>query len=669
MITWLSGDRSSRWKVYLLLLGFLVVAAYFANRPAPPVVAGPDMFTPDPTLELVEFPAPREIPGDRGDIRVARGPLRVAMSRQDQSSPFRFEEIASQAGVDFVHVSGLTEEKHFPAANGSGVALFDYDGDGWLDLYLVSGTFLPIGKSKAGRNRLYKNLDGTHFRDVTESSGLGFHGFGHGVVVGDIDNDGDPDVFLCNYGSNRLYRNNGNGSFTDISAKAGIDRPNWSSGGAFLDFDNDGDLDLYVTNYGVWKYPDDMHACGDPGRGARLFCSPAELPTTRHFLYRNNGDGTFTDVYDRVIGPANPSEPGARARADGRGFGVVAADLNADGTIDLFVANDMSPNFVFLNKGDGTFEDATEISGAGYDIKGHTQSGMSADAEDIDGDGLPELTISNWESKYNTLYRNLGDGLFIDATTELGLATDSMPWVSWGLGLVDLDNDGWPDEFVANGHVDDNARLLGRMSDEAQPPLLFANLEGKRFRLATRDAGPYFQSLHVGRGAAFGDIDNDGDIDIVVSHRGGPPAILRNDTPTANRWIRLVLVGTRSNRDAIGTRVEVNVSGRTIHRQRKGGGGVESAHDPRLLIGVGSADEVDRLTIRWPAGATTIREHLRTNQSYRIVEPRCGSPDARRDRPPGGRQKCRGVKEGIARARADLPSSGAAVPASAAGSP
>jgi len=622
MAAWLIRGGSRRARVYVLVLGVLGVAAYFANRPAPPVVAAPDTFVPDPTLELITFPAPtRPIPGDRGDIRVARGPMQVLMSRQNQASPFRFEDITALAGIDFVHVSGQTEEKPFPAQNGSGVALFDYDGDGRLDLYFVSSTFIPVGTSSAGRNRLYKNIDGTHFRDVTDSSGLGFHGFGHGVVVGDIDNDGDPDVFLCNYGPNRLYRNNGDGTFLDISKKAGIDRPGWSSGGAFLDFDNDGDLDLYVANYGEWKYPDDNRYCGDPNRGARLSCSPAVIRTTRHFFYRNNGDGTFTDVYDRVIRPADPAAPGARPRSDGRGFGVVAADLNGDGKIDLFVANDMSPNFVFLNKGDGTFEDATETSGAGYDGTGHTQSGMGADAEDIDGDGLPELTISNFEM-YNTLYRNLGDGQFVDMTATLGLATDTKLWVNWGLALVDLDNDGWPDEFVATGNVDDNARLLSKLSDEEQPPLLFANLAGKRFRLATRDAGAYFQSRHVGRGAAFGDIDNDGDIDIVVNHRGGPPAILRNDTPTPNRWIRLELQGTRSNRDAIGARVEVEVSGRTIYRQRKGGVSMESANDPRLLIGVGPAAEVDRLTVRWPSGAITTREHLKTGQTYRIIEGR-----------------------------------------------
>jgi enediyne biosynthesis protein E4 len=623
MAAWLLHDRRSRSKVLFSVLCLMTVAAYFANKPeAPAPAAPPDVFVTDPTIEFVTLPAPtRPIPGDRGDIRVARGPVQVRMSRQDQTSPFRFEEITTLTGVDFVHVSGMTPEKHFPAANGSGAALFDYDGDGRLDLYLVSSTFLPVGKSDAGRNRLYKNLDGTHFHDVTESSGLGFHGFGHGVVVGDIDNDGDRDVFLCNYGPNRLYRNNGDGTFADISSKAGIDRPSWSSGGAFLDYDNDGDLDLYVANYGRWSVADDYY-CGDRGRGARIFCSPAELPTTPHFFYRNNGDGTFTDVYDRAIRPADPSAPGAKARTDGRGFGVVAADLNGDGKVDLFVANDMSPNFVFLNRGDGTFDDATEISGAGYDIKGGLQSGMGADAEDIDGDGRPELTISNFDNMYNTLYRNLGEGRFVDSTTSLGLAFDTLPWVGWGIGLVDLDNDGWPDEFVANGHVDDNTRLTGRPIDEEEPPLLFANLAGKRFRLATRDAGAYFQSRHVGRGAAFGDIDNDGDIDIVVNHRGGPPAILRNDTQNANHWIRFELTGTRSNRDAIGTRVEVEVSGRTIYRQCKGGVSIQSANDPRLLIGIGEAKEVDRLTIRWPSGAITTREHLKAGQSYRIIEPR-----------------------------------------------
>jgi hypothetical protein len=571
----------------------------------------------------VTFPAPtRPIPGDIGDIRVAHAPMRVMMTRETEPSPFRFAEISREAGIDFVHVSGMTEEKLAPTANGSGVALFDYDNDGLLDIYFASATFIPVGSSAAGRNRLYKNLGGNRFRDVTDASGLGFHGFCHGIVVGDIDNDGDQDVFLCNYGPNRLYRNNGNGTFTDISHAAGIDRPSWSSSGAFLDIDDDGDLDLYVSNYADWKYPDDDHPCGDQTRQARLYCPPSELRTVKHFLYRNNGDGTFTDVYDKVIRSTDPKTGETRGRSDGRGFGVVTADLNGDGKIDIFVANDVSPNFLFLNRGDGTFEDATDTSGAGYDGGGDVQSGMGADAEDLDGDGQPELLNTNFEGKPSTLYRNIGGGRFLDDSKAFGVTTDTHHWLGWGAGLVDLDNDGWPDYFVANGHIDNNVRLLGRCVDYEEPPLLFSNLQGGGFHLANRDAGPYFASQHVARGAAFGDIDNDGDIDIVVNHKDGPPALLRNDSQNANRWIRLELQGTRSNRDAIGTRVEVVAGGRTIFRQRKGGTSLESAHDPRLLIGVGTADEVTRLTLRWPSGAVTTREHVKTNQAYRIIEPR-----------------------------------------------
>jgi hypothetical protein len=315
--------------------------------------------------------------------------------------------------------------------------------------------------------------------------------------------------------------------------------------------------------------------------------------------------------------------------------GVLTADLNGDGKTDIYVANDMNPNFLYLNKGDGTFEDVTAISGAAYDARGHAQSGMGVDADDVDGDGLPELFVTNFQNEYNTLYTNLGQGTFIDATAYLGLAVDSLPWVGWGCALGDFDNDGWPDCFVANGHVDDNRRALGQPVDYAEPPLLHRNVpldapraggrsSGRAFRLATRDVGPYFATPHVARGAAFGDLDDDGDIDIVVSHMDAGPAILRNDTPGENRWIRLKLVGTRSNRDAIGARVTAELAGTTIHRLRKGSYSIESANDPRLLIGLGRAQEVVRLTVRWPSGAVTVREHLATNATHEIVE---GSTD------------------------------------------
>jgi hypothetical protein len=556
-----------------------------------------------------------------GDRLANVGAEPAALSRQDETSPFRFTEIARDAGIDFVHFSGMTPEKHFPTANGSGVAMFDYDGDGLLDLYFATATLLPLGTAEKGPNRLYKNLGGGQFQDVTESSGLGFRGFCHGVVVGDVDNDGDPDVFLCNYGPNRLYVNNGDGTFTDVSSRAGLDRPGWSSGGAFLDYDNDGDLDLYVANYGEWTYPDDDVFCGEVNRKIRLYCSPRNIRTVKHFFYRNNGDGTFTDVYDQVIITIDPETSRPKPRSDGHGFGVVAADLDGDGRIDLYVANDMNPNFVFLNNGDGTFRDVTDSSGAAYDERGQAQSGMGVDAEDVDGDGRPELFVTNFANEYNTLYQNLGDGMFMDVTPFSGMAADTRPWVGWGTALADFDNDGWPDNFVTNGHVDDNRKLLGEPTEYAEPALLFLNLRGKRFRLATRGVGPYFDGAHVGRGSAFGDIDNDGDIDIVVNHKDGPPALLRNDTRNDNHWVRLELRGTRSNRDAVGARVELVAGGRTIYRQRKGGVSMLSANDPRLTVGVGAARTVDALTVRWPSGAVSKLTGLDVDRAYTIVEP------------------------------------------------
>ena len=482
-------------------------------------------------------------------------PSSVVLTKQTESSPFRFAEIAREAGVDFVHFSGMNDEKHFPTANGSGVALFDYNNDGLLDLYFATATLLPLGTAEKGPNRLYKNLGNNRFQDVTEASGLGFRGYCHGIISGDIDNDGDQDVFLCNYGSNKLYLNNGDGTFKDISKEAGIDAPNWSSSGAMLDYDNDGFLDIYVTNYGRWNYPEDHNRVGDAQKKVWLYSSPRAIKTVKHFFYHNNRNRTFTNVLDKVItvehdveDPVTKTKKKERRpepRADGHGFGVVTADLNNDGLIDIFVANDMNPNFLFLNRGDGTLEDVSEISGAAYNINGMAQSGMGVDAEDVNGDGLPELFVTNFANEYSTLYQNFGNGIFYDNTPFFGLASDSMPWVKWGCALADFDNDGWPDCFIVNGHVDNNRRDLGQPVDYEEIPLLFRNFGGKRFRLSTRDVGPYFDTKHVGRGAAFGDIDNDGDIDIVVNHKDGAPALLRNDTKTGNHWIRFALEGNQ----------------------------------------------------------------------------------------------------------------------------
>ncbi len=527
--------------------------------------------------------------------------------------PFRFVDILAGSGVDFVHVSGTAPEKLFPTANGSGVAVFDYDGDGKVDLYFATGNSLPLAASPAASNRLYKNLGGGKFRDDTALAGLGFRGYCHGITVGDIDNDGDSDLFLSNYGGDALYINQGNGTFREVGQSAGIWRAGtWSSSAAFLDFDRDGDLDLYVSRYGDWQYPRDDRFCGDSARKIRRYCPPAALTSVKHTLFRNNGDLTFTDVTDQA----------GLGRSDGHGFAAVAADLNGDGKTDIYVANDRDPHFLFLNKGDGTFRDISEESGAAYDVAGRTQAGMGVDAEDVDGDGQPDLFVTNFANEYNTLYRNLGRNTFLDATANFGLAVDSLPWIGWGCILADLDNDGWPDCVVANADIDDNAESGGKPVSDLQPPLLHRNEGGRRFRLANQGAGAYFEGRHRGHGLAIGDLDDDGDLDLVISHKDGPPAILRNDTPAAgNHWIRFSLVGTRSSRDGVGARIEVHAGGRVITRLKKSGQSLMSSHDPRILVGLGRAEAVERVTVRWPSGEVSTLDRPGLDRTHVVTEP------------------------------------------------
>lgn len=641
----LSGSTNLALRCGLvgLLGGIIAAGCGSAETPgSPPAVAGgvsagdgpqgPPGSGKSPTVGTAAGKIVSTIEGDR--MQVVSVPINL--TKQTESSPFRFTEVAKEWGIDFVHFSGMVDEKHFPTANGSGVAIFDYDNDGLMDLYFATATTLPLGTSVQGPNRLYKNLGGGKFEDRTEASGLGYRGYCHGIITGDLDNDGDQDVILCNYGANVLYLNNGDGTFKDISRESGIGVENWSSGGAVLDYDNDGDLDIYIANYGRWVYPEDHRRVGDVEKQIWLYASPRTIKTVKHMLYRNNGDLTFTDVYDQVITVEKEEideKTGEKLRVrvpnprdDGHGFGVVACDLNNDGLIDLYVANDMNPNFLFLNRGDGTFDDVSEASGAAFDINGSAQSGMGVDAEDVDGDGLPELIVTNFAQEYNTLYQNFGKGVFFDNTAFFGLASDTMPFVKWGTALADFDNDGWPDHFVTNGHVDDNRRLLGQPVDYEQIPLLFRNLDGKRFRLSTKDVGPYFDTPHVGRGAAFGDLDNDGDLDIVVNEKDRPAAVLRNDSPTSNHWIRLILEGTRSNRDSVGARVIVDTGSRTIVRQRKGGVSMESSQDPRLLIGVGTATVLPKVVVRWPSGIEMALERVQVDRDYHLVEPRDGTP-------------------------------------------
>ena len=406
-------------------------------------------------------------------------------------------------------------------------------------------------------------------------------------------------------------------------------RTAWSSGGAPIDYDLDGDLDLYVSNYGFWTV--DEHGqkyCGNASKGVRQYCSPKEVTTVRHILYRN--DGLVDGVPPRFVDATD--EAGVN-RSDGHGFGVVAADLNGDGLVDLHVANDQNPAFLYLNQGDGTFRDVTDFSGAAYDAQGNTQSGMGVDAADVDGDGRPDLFRTNFQGEYNTLFTNIKEGVFFDQTSAFGLAADSIAWVGWGCAFADFDSDSWPDIFVANGHVDDNYHELGVDNvPYEEPPLLFRNTpaelsekRSQKFRNVTSAAGPYFTTGHVARGSAIGDLDDDGDIDLVVNHKDGTPALLRNDTPMgANHWLRLVLRGGGgSPLEPIGSRVQVLVDGRTITRQLKGGCSLESTNDPRVTIGLGSASAVEHLIVSWPSGKETILkgEDVPLDSEVVVVEP------------------------------------------------
>jgi hypothetical protein len=546
----------------------------------------------------------------------AAASVAAPVARPAKPAPIRFREITTSSGITFVHCSGNSPEKEFPTCLGSGVGIFDYDGDGWQDIYFATARNLPFdAPDRSPGNRLYRNRHDGTFEDVTQRAGVGFHGFCHGVTTGDVNNDGRPDLFLANWGPNVLYLNNGDGTFRDATASSGLAGPasGWSCGAAFLDFDNDGRLDLYVSHYGEWPMDVPRPYCGDKARNLRKICSPTLVAPQRHVLYHHRGDGTFEDVTVKA----------GVGRRRGRGMGVIAADLNRDGRIDLVVANDMGPNCLYLNRGDGTFEDATDVSGAAGNEAGMYMGNMGLDAQDLDGDGLPELVVSTFRGDGAALYRNLGAGSFIYISDSAGIIRDTHPYVGWGLALEDFDNDGRPDLLMVNGHVDDNLEQFEQDIPYAEPAKVWWNRGkvGSRLMLEpVADAGPFFAVPHVARGAAFGDLDNDGDIDVVISRMDSLPAILFNESPPRS-WIRLELVGRRSNRSAIGAAIEIRAGGRVFHRQVKGGASYLSANDPRVLVGLGDFERVESVEVRWPSGARSVLSNPAPRQSHVIQEP------------------------------------------------
>jgi hypothetical protein len=562
------------------------------------------------------WPEPPDVPA------VPRAPPSGRPHRSKESvgrpSPVQFVDVTDALGLDFVSFSGSTPDKHLPTGNGTGVAMIDYDQDGWMDLYFANACRLK-GPQDGPPNAMFRSRRGELFQQIVEKSGTDVTGFTQGLTAADFNNDGFPDLYLIRLGHDILLENNGDGTFHDSSVSSGLDDPRWGTSAAFLDFDEDGNLDAYVANYVQWNLQrHDEHFCGQRIPLVKIYCSPTLFTPETHGLFRSQGDGTFLDV---------AAELGI-ARRDGRGQGVVACDVNNDGHVDLYVANDLSPKFLFINSGAGGFRDMTEASWAAYNSDGKVEASMGVDAADVDGDGFPDLFVTNYYLEHNTLFRNLGKDkkiLFQDFSHAAGVAAGSLLALGWGTAFEDLDGDGWLDIFVVNGHVDDNMPQLGRDEPYAQPARIWRNVAKGRFEMFGVEAGTYLGTEHVSRGAAFGDLDNDGQVDVVISHKDEHATVLRNDSReqirSGNSWIQFTLVGTRSNRDVIGARVQIDMGERRLTRHTRGGRSYLSAHDPRLTIGLGKAERIDRVTVYWPTGQVTSLEDVNSNRSYTLREP------------------------------------------------
>ncbi len=517
-----------------------------------------------------------------------------------------FTEVAAETGLRFQHVTGADGKYYMPEIMGSGVALLDYDRDGDLDVYLVQGSGPP-------GNRLFRNLlkeqGELRFTDVTEKAGVGDEGYGMGVAVGDYDNDGYPDLYVTNFGPNRLYHNNGDGTFSDVTAQAGVDDTRWSTSAAFLDYDRDGDLDLFLTNYVDFTVRGNK-TCHAP-TGEIDYCTPAAYKGTPDRLFRNEGKGRFVDV---------TTETGI-GTAFGPGLGVICADFNGDGWSDIYVANDGEANLLWMNQGDGTFEEEALLSGVAYSGDGLPQAGMGLAAADFDGDGDEDILVTNLTREGSTLYRNDGDGLFYDTTREAGLADESFLFTGFGVQWFDYDNDSRLDLFAANGAVSIVSSLRGTAYPYQQQNQLFLNTGNGKFQETTATAGPALQLLEVSRGAAFGDIDNDGDIDIVVSNNSGPARLLRNDLGSKSGWLSVQLDGVRDNRDGLGARVALRLKGgRTLWRRAHRDGSYLSSSDVRVHFGLGSEAVIEAVEVLWPSGAREVWEEIGANREVKLKQ-------------------------------------------------
>ena len=535
-----------------------------------------------------------------------------ARSLAQPVSQVRFVDVTRSAGITFRHDNAFSPEKYLIETMGSGCGWIDYDQDGWLDLYLVNGAATPAYSPKHPlRSALYRNNGDGTFSDVTGRAGVGAEGlFGMGVAVGDYDNDGFPDLLVLGYGRCILYHNNRDGTFTDVTTRAGVaNSGQWASSAAWFDYDNDGHLDLVVANYVDWS-PERNFYCGDRGPEMRSYCHPDDFRGQPPTLYHNNGNGTFTDV----------SKSSGVGLKGGNGLGVVTFDYDNDGWQDIFIANDHMPNFLFHNNRDGTFREVAYVAGVAVSSDGEFEAGMGADAADATGRGRMDLIVTHLDMQLARFYQNLGDQTFDDATLRSKIGYSTYHMSGFGTRFMDYDNDGAVDIFMANGHVLDNIQRYHGETRYAEPKLMFHNNGRGVFENVTDRLGLDFQLPRVSRGAAVADFDNDGDLDILVNNNGQPPQLLRNDGGSANHWIEILLIGTKSNRDGVGARLKLVAGDLILYDQRKGGVSYQSAQDPRLHFGLGQRTQIDSVEIIWPSGMKTKQSNLKCDQFLTIEE-------------------------------------------------
>ena len=522
----------------------------------------------------------------------------------------KYVDVGKEAGLLAKTVLVGDENKDFLlSTTGGGIALFDYDNDGWLDIFVVNGWGLKaFPKGEEPTNHLYRNNRNGTFTDVTEKAGLVRHGWGQGVCVGDYDNDGHLDLFVTYFGANVLYHNNGDGTFTDVTREAGLlqNEPRWNTGAAFVDYNRDGHLDLFVCNYVDHQYGLLLFDSNPAlmGQQSPVLYGVAGLKGTKSFLYRNNGNGTFRDVSE---------EAGLHKAEPTFGFTPCVGDYDNDGWPDIYVADDSTPSLLFMNNRDGTFREVGMLAGVAYDANGRTQGGMGADSVDYDGDGLPDIVKTNFSEEMPSLYHNMGKGLFEDVTVPSGLGRETTS-VKWGTGLIDFDDNGFPDLMIVGGSIYPPGTGLHHLLPKTESKLiLMRNLDGSRFVDISQEAGPAFAESRCGRGAVFGDIFNSGRIDVVVNNLNDYPSLLRNQRPPAASWLLVKLIGTTTNRAAIGSRVSVNANQRRQVQEVRSGGSFCSQNDLRLHFGLGTAKDA-RVQVRWLGGAEETFEQVTANR-------------------------------------------------------